>query len=89
MFVIVTVFTAGMESIQMWLAELALPETTTAQAFSLKLNCVLAGVMLVLSAVVALDAARRWYVLLVNGAGESWGRGKGAGVSRAGRSPIS
>lgn len=65
-FVIVTVFTAGIQSIQLWLQELALPETTAATAFSLKLNCTLAGVMLVLSAVIAVGAARRWYVLLAN-----------------------
>ena len=68
LFVIVTVFTAGIESIQLWLEELELSETTASQAFSLKLNCTLAGVMLVLSALIAVDAARRWYVLLANGA---------------------
>jgi carbon starvation protein len=72
-FVIVTVFTAGIQSIQMWLQELArlqatsLPDTIRSQVFSLKLNCTLAGVMLVLSALIALDACRRWYVLLTNG----------------------
>jgi carbon starvation protein len=66
-FVIVTVFTAGVESILLWLRELDLPETTAAQAFSLKLNCTLAAVMLVLSAIIAVDAGRRWYVLLANG----------------------
>jgi len=70
-FVIVTVFTAGIQSIQLWLQELAQPETVPAQAFSLKLNCVLAGTMLVLSATIAIDAARRWYVLLVNGTAEA------------------
>jgi carbon starvation protein len=67
LFVIVTVFTAGIQSIQLWLQELALPGTTAAVAFSLKLNCTLAGVMLVLSAMIAVDAGRRWYVLLANG----------------------
>jgi len=70
-FVIVTVFTAGIESIQRWLEELHLPETTAAQAFSLKLNCTLAGIMLALSAAIALDAGRRWYVLLANGRTET------------------
>jgi carbon starvation protein len=70
-FVIVTVFTAGIQSIQLWLQELAQPQTTAAQAFSLKLNCVLAGVMLVLSAIIAVDAGRRWYVLLANGVTET------------------
>ena len=70
-FVIVTVFTAGIESILLWLEELALPEITAAQAFSLKLNCTLAGTMLVLSALIAVDAARRWYILLANGVPEA------------------
>jgi hypothetical protein len=65
--VIVTVFTAGIESIQLWIQELALPETTAAAAFSLKLNCTLAGIMLLLSAMIAVDAGRRWCVLLANG----------------------
>ncbi len=71
-FVVVTVFTAGVQSIGMWLDELWLPETTSATAFSLKLNCVLAGVMLVLSALIVLDAGRRWWVLLR--AAPAWGR---------------
>ena len=65
-FVIVTVFTAGIESILLWWEELAQPDIGAAQAFSLKLNCTLAGTMLVLSALIAVDAARRWYILLAN-----------------------
>jgi carbon starvation protein len=67
-FVLVTVFAAGIESIQRWYAELALPGLTASQTFSLKLNCTLAGIMLVLSAIIALDAGRRCCVLLRNGA---------------------
>ncbi len=67
-FVVVTVFTAGIQSIGMWIDELQLIETTAATAFSLQLNCVLAAVMLVLSAVIVVDAGRRWWVLLANGA---------------------
>jgi carbon starvation protein len=66
-FVIVTVFAAGIESVQFWLQELASGKPTAAQAFSLKLNCVLASVMLALSAVIAVAAVRRWFVLLTNG----------------------
>lgn len=69
-FVIVTVFAAGIESVQLWLRELATTRPTAAQAFSLKLNCVLASVMLALSAVIAVAALRRWYVLLANGRAE-------------------
>jgi len=64
LFVVVTVFTAGVESIQLWLKELAMPETTAAQAFTIKLDCALAGIMLVLSAIITIDAGRRWCVLL-------------------------
>jgi carbon starvation protein len=77
-FVVVTVFTAGVESIQQWLNELAaldlqLANTSlaaqqldeiTLKIFSIKLTCVMAGVMLALSAAIVIDALRRWYVLL-------------------------
>jgi carbon starvation protein len=80
-FVLATVFTAGVMSIQQWMQELAalnaqLGDATltveaardlTMKLFSVKLTCVMAAVMLVLSALIMLDAARRWYVLLANG----------------------
>jgi hypothetical protein len=66
-FVVVTVFAAGIESIQLWRQELALPDTLPAQAFALKLDCVMAAIMLILSATVIISAARRWYVLVANG----------------------
>jgi carbon starvation protein len=81
-FVVATVFTAGVESIQQWMNELAglsnqLTATATSAAtsealglkiFSIKLTCVMAAVMLVLSALIVIDALRRWYGLLVKGA---------------------
>jgi carbon starvation protein CstA len=80
-FVVVTVFTAGIESIQQWLNELEalgvqLADPAMAsqagelalKVFSTKLTCVMAGTMLVLSAMIVIDAVRRWYVLLANGA---------------------
>lgn len=81
-FVVGTVFTAGIESIQQWLKELAgwnalLADPTTAAAkieevglkiFSIKLTCVMAASMLVLSAMIVVDAVRRWCVLLSAGA---------------------
>jgi carbon starvation protein len=63
-FVVATVFTAGVQSIQSWWGELGSPDLTPAQEFSLKLTCVLAAVMLVLTAAIVVDAIRRWYALL-------------------------
>jgi carbon starvation protein len=81
-FVVATVFTAGVESIFQWLRELeglnaqlatsgvaaASLEAIGLKIFSIKLTCAMAGVMLVLSALIVVDAVRRWYVLLANGA---------------------
>ena len=36
--------------------------------FSVRLTCGIAAVMLLLSGVIVIDAARRWYVLLSSGA---------------------
>jgi carbon starvation protein len=66
-FVVATVFAAGVESILMWMEELAQPATSTATAFSLKMMCVLAGVMLALTLLILIDAARRWHMLLRDG----------------------
>jgi carbon starvation protein len=77
-FVVVTVFTAGVESIHQWwnelaalnlqLSDAALPAKQLSEiglkAFTLKLTCVMAAVMLILSALIVIDALRRWYVVL-------------------------
>jgi carbon starvation protein len=63
-FAVATVFTAGIQSIQSWSKELAGLPTGSADAFYLKLVSILAAVMLVLSALVVLDSARRWYLVL-------------------------
>lgn len=63
-FVVVTVFAAGVGSIRSWWTELAMPDIDPSQAFSVRLMCVLASVMLVLSALVILDSARRWVAIL-------------------------
>lgn len=62
-FAVVTVFTASVQSIQMWWAALA-KTSTPGEVFLVKLACVLAAVMLLLSAVIVLDALRRWYSIL-------------------------
>lgn len=64
LFVLATVFTAGIQSIHMWWHLSGKPDTKTTDVFLLKLASVLAAIMLVLSAVVVFDAARRWYGLL-------------------------
>jgi carbon starvation protein CstA len=80
-FVVVTVFAAGIESIQQWMNELATLNRQLAdsslglqkleelglKAFSVKLTCVMAGSMLVLSALIVVDALRRWCGLLFKG----------------------
>ncbi len=63
--VIITVFTAGVLNIQNWWAQTATAPPD--QVFLLKLMCVLAGIMLALTAVIALDAARKWWSILSGG----------------------
>ncbi len=78
LFVVATVFTAGVESIQQWLGELAAlrlqleslggatagVEQIALKVFSIKLTCAIAAIMLALSALIVADAFRRWYGLL-------------------------
>ena len=63
-FVLVTVFTAGVQSVQGWWAELSQPGITASHAFYVKLMCVLASTMLVLTAVITVDGIRCWYATL-------------------------
>jgi carbon starvation protein len=63
-FVVVTVFFAAVLRIQAWWQDLADPSLDPAKAFSLKLMCALASIMLVLTTLVMLDALRRWYTIL-------------------------
>ncbi len=62
--VVATVFTAGVQSVQSWWTELATLEQHSAEAFYLKLVCILAVTMLVLSGLVVLDSMRRWWRLI-------------------------
>ncbi len=64
--IIITVFTAGVMNIQSWWAQTA--TAPAEQVFLLKLMCGLAVLMLFLTAVIAVDAARRWWNILVGGA---------------------
>ncbi|MBL8877635.1 MAG: carbon starvation protein A [Phycisphaerales bacterium] len=61
-FVIITTFTAGVINIRNWWADVA--KVPPAEVFLVKLLCGLAAIMLVLTAVIALDAARRWWAIL-------------------------
>jgi carbon starvation protein len=63
-FALVTTFTAGVQSIQMWWEK---HEPDPTQMFLAKLACVLAAIMLTLTVIITLDTVRRWYVLLANG----------------------
>ena len=63
-FAVATVFTAGVQSIQSWLRELAGLPSGSADAVYLRLVIIMAAIMLALSALVVLDSARRWYQLL-------------------------
>jgi carbon starvation protein len=59
-FALVTVFTASVQSIIMWLEK---EETTPQKQFLMKLACVLAAIMLTLTVIITLDTLRRWYTI--------------------------
>jgi carbon starvation protein len=61
-FVLVTVLTAGIQSVEGWVSRI--PGATGKEVFSLELMSVLASIMLVLTAVIAVDAIRHWVTLL-------------------------
>jgi carbon starvation protein len=63
-FVLVTVLTAGVESIQDWWQQAFDPKTASEEVFLLKLASVLGAIMLCLTVVIALDAARRCWQLI-------------------------
>jgi carbon starvation protein len=60
-FAVVTVFTAGVQSIDMWWRE---PETDPTKLFLMKLACALAAIMLALSAVIVAATVRSIYAAL-------------------------
>jgi carbon starvation protein len=61
-FVVITVFAAGIISIRGWWHELG--TVPPGQVFLLKLACVLATSMLLLTATIVVNAVWRWYVIL-------------------------
>jgi len=66
-FTFVTVFAAGIQSIQNWWGQISAANVTPAQVFSLKLTCGLAAAMLALTLLITADAVWRWYQILFNG----------------------
>jgi carbon starvation protein len=69
-FVLATVLTAGVESILSWWGLAFSPDTPVGEVFLLKLACVLASVMWILTVVIALDAARKCWSLLTKSLSE-------------------
>lgn len=63
-FVVATVFTAGIMQLQAWWADLGQSDLPAGKAFSLKLMSVLASIMLVLTSLIVIDAVRRCWQLL-------------------------
>jgi carbon starvation protein len=61
-FVVVTVFTAGIMSIQSWWSDLA--RVPANEVFLLKLACLIGTLMLLLTATIVVNAIWRWYTLL-------------------------
>jgi len=61
-FVLVTVVTAGVRSVHGWWK--MIPTASGAEAFSLNLMCQMASLLLLLTALIAADAVRRWWTIL-------------------------
>ena len=77
---VVTVFTAGVLSLQTWWLQQASPTVASADALACRLMCGLVCVILVLGGVIVVETVRRWYVLLANGTAAVGCRGEVAGV---------
>ena len=65
-FVVVTVFTAGVQSVHQWWQAFVQNSATmdVRDRILTPVVCVLAGIMLLLTAVIMIDALRRWYLIL-------------------------
>ena len=61
-FVLATTFVAGVQKIMEWLGQVA--TKSAGEAFLLRLAILLAAIMLILTAIITIDALRRWVVLL-------------------------
>jgi carbon starvation protein len=63
-FVIITVLTAGVQSVQGWWQKI--PSAPPAEQLSLQIMCWLASLMLALTVVIAADAIRKWKSILAS-----------------------
>jgi hypothetical protein len=61
-FVVITVLTAGVQSVLGWWRKI--PSATPSEQLSLQIMCWLASIMLVLTAIIVLDAIRKWKSIL-------------------------
>ncbi len=66
-FIVITVFTAGVQSVRGWWAQI--PSAPPERVFLIQLACVLAGVMLALTGVLVFDSMRRWTQILLTRSG--------------------
>jgi carbon starvation protein len=62
--VVVTVFAAGLESLNLWWLRQAIPTLALDDVFSYRLMCGLVSVILLLGAVIVIGSVRRWMLLL-------------------------
>jgi carbon starvation protein len=67
-FVVGTVFTAGVESVRLWWNQASAPDLPATDVFSYQLMCILASVIIVLGGLIVIESLRRWYLLLAGGA---------------------
>ncbi len=67
----VTVFTAGVLSLQTWWLQQASPAVAPAEVFTDRLMCGLVCVILALVALIVVETVRRWYLLLAGGASDA------------------
>ena len=61
-FVVITVLTAGVQSVLGWWRKI--PLAPSSEQLSLRIMCWLASIMLVLTAVIVVDAIRKWKSIL-------------------------
>jgi carbon starvation protein len=66
-FVLITTFTATVQSILMWWQDTEAASTQSTQRFLMKLACVLAGIMLALTTIITIATVHRWYEILIKG----------------------
>ncbi len=76
----ITVFTAGVESVNLWWLRQALPTVSADERFTCRLMSVLVSFMIALGGLILIETGRRWYLLLAHGAAADRGTTGGRGV---------